>query len=55
MWTGSFILVVLVHAVRDIEITYLDYCVKAEELGDEQRALHEIEHLNHWRRRAEKT
>lgn len=43
LWTGSLILVIAVHAVRDIEIAYLEYLVKVDELGDEDKALEEFE------------
>jgi membrane protease YdiL (CAAX protease family) len=42
-WTGSFILVMIIHALRDIEVTHLEYLAKVEELGDETRAAQEIE------------
>jgi len=42
-WTQSFILVIVIHALRDIEIAYLEYLVKVEELGDEAQAAHAIE------------
>ena len=42
-WTESFILVIVIHALRDIEIAYLEYLVKVEELGDEAQAAHAIE------------
>ncbi len=42
-WTGSFILVIVVHALRDIEITYLEYVIKREELGDSALAAREVE------------
>lgn len=42
-WTGSFILVVVIHALRDIEIAYLEYLIKIEELGDEEQAAKAIE------------
>lgn len=41
-WTGSLILVILVHALRDLEITYIEYIVKVHELGDAERASEEI-------------
>lgn len=41
--TSSLILVVAIHAVRDIEVSYLEYAAKADELGDEDRAAEEIE------------
>jgi membrane protease YdiL (CAAX protease family) len=53
-WTRSFVLVVVIHAIRDIEVTYLDFCEKYEECGDEEEALRETELANQWRRRPEK-
>ncbi|MBN2309179.1 MAG: CPBP family intramembrane metalloprotease [Candidatus Hydrogenedentes bacterium] len=41
--TGSFILVTVIHAIRNIEIAYLEYLAKVEELGDEERAAEETE------------
>ncbi|MCL4694477.1 MAG: CPBP family intramembrane metalloprotease, partial [Candidatus Hydrogenedentes bacterium] len=41
--TGSFILVMVIHALRDIEIAYLEYLIKIEELGDEEQAAKAIE------------
>ncbi|MDZ4859358.1 MAG: CPBP family intramembrane glutamic endopeptidase [Candidatus Hydrogenedentes bacterium] len=41
--TGSFILVMIIHALRDIEIAYLEYLGKVEELGDETQAARAIE------------
>lgn len=42
-WTSSFILVMVIHALRDIEIAYLEYLIKVEELGDEEEAARAIE------------
>ncbi|MBX7257297.1 MAG: CPBP family intramembrane metalloprotease [Candidatus Hydrogenedentes bacterium] len=42
-WTNSFILVMVIHAMRDIEIAYLEYLIKVEELGDEKAAADAIE------------
>ena len=42
-WTGSLILVIIIHALRDVELTYLEYLAKVEELGDEELAAQEIE------------
>lgn len=42
-YTQSFILVIVVHALRDIEISYLDYLVKYAELGDKYLATRAIE------------
>jgi len=36
--TSSLILVILVHALRDIEIAYLEFCAKVAEYGDRERA-----------------
>ena len=41
--TSSFILVVVIHAMRDIEITFLEYLIKLDELGDEEEAARVIE------------
>lgn len=41
--TASVILVVVIHAVRNIEVAYLEFLIRAEELGDEEQALAEIE------------
>jgi membrane protease YdiL (CAAX protease family) len=41
--TGSLILVIVIHALRDIEITYLEYLVHLEETGDEEQAAREVE------------
>lgn len=42
-FTQSFILVIVIHALRDIEIAYLEYLGKIEELGDEAQAAQAIE------------
>ena len=42
-WTQSVILVVVIHALRNLEIAYLEYQIKAAELGDPERALQMIE------------
>ena len=42
--TGSLIFVIAIHAIRNIEIAYLEFLGKLEELGDEGEALREIEH-----------
>jgi membrane protease YdiL (CAAX protease family) len=39
----SLIFVIAVHAIRNIEIAYLEFLGKLEELGDEEAALREIE------------
>ena len=41
--TSSLALVIIIHAIRDIEIAYLEYCVKWGEWGDRQRAVDFIE------------
>lgn len=41
--TGSLILVILIHAVRNFDIIYLDFLLKKEELGDEAQAQTVIE------------
>ncbi|MCP4639534.1 MAG: hypothetical protein GY851_03840 [bacterium] len=41
--TGSFILVTVIHAIRNIEIAYLEYVAKVDELGDEELAARELE------------
>ncbi len=43
-WTSSFILVIVIHALRDIEITFLEYQIRSEEIGNEERAARELEH-----------
>jgi membrane protease YdiL (CAAX protease family) len=42
-WTGSFVLVLVIHAVRNVESTYIDYLMKVEELGDEAQAAEAID------------
>jgi len=42
-WTNSLSLVVVVHALRNLESLYLEYLMKTEELGDAQRALNALE------------
>jgi len=42
-WTHSLILVVMVHAVRNLESVYLEYLQKLDELGDAQEALRALE------------
>jgi membrane protease YdiL (CAAX protease family) len=42
-WTGSLIFVIVIHAVRDIEISFLEYVIKLEELGDHDLATQHIE------------
>lgn len=41
-WTHSLILVIVIHAVRDIEIAYLEFLVKVEEIGDSELAAREV-------------
>lgn len=41
--TGSLILVIIIHALRDIEIAYIEYVIRVHELGDEAQAAKEIE------------
>ncbi|MBI5095770.1 MAG: CPBP family intramembrane metalloprotease [Candidatus Hydrogenedentes bacterium] len=53
-YTGSLILVIVVHAVRDLEIAYLEYLIKVEELGDPQQAARVMEQA-YWSRRPENT
>lgn len=43
--TGSFILVVVIHAVRNLEIVYLEYQLHAEELGSAQSAQDKIDEM----------
>jgi len=42
-FTQSLMLVIVVHAVRDIEVAYLEYLLKMDELGDSEKALDAIE------------
>jgi len=42
-WTSSFVLVVVIHALRDIEITFLEYQIRSEEIGDRETAAREVE------------
>lgn len=37
-YTFSLVLVIAIHALRNIETTYLEYLIKVEELGDRERA-----------------
>ena len=41
--TGSLIFVIIVHALRDIEIAYLEYIIRVHELGNEALAADEVE------------
>lgn len=43
--TGSLILVIIVHTMRDVEICHLEYIVKVHEYGDESKAAQEIERM----------
>ncbi len=43
--SGSFILVIVIHALRDIEIAYLEFLIKVGELGDRELAEREIEEI----------
>lgn len=47
-WTGSLILVVLVHTVRNLESVFLEYLAKVEELGGEDQAQEAIEKAYNW-------
>ena len=42
-FTGSLIAVIIIHALRDIEIAYLEYVIRVHELGDEALAAEEVE------------
>jgi membrane protease YdiL (CAAX protease family) len=42
-WTESLILVILIHVVRDFEITFLEFVIKVHEYGDEERASREMQ------------
>lgn len=42
-WTHSLVLVVVIHTLRNLEIVYLEYLVKLDELGDEVSAMKYIE------------
>ena len=44
-WTGSLILVIVIHAVRNIEIAFLEYLVRLDETGSEEIAARESEFL----------
>ncbi len=43
--SGSFILILVIHALRDIEIAYLEFLIKVGELGDRELAEREIEQI----------
>ena len=53
-WTGSFVLVVVIHCLRNIEIVYIEYLEKVCELDDESAALQSIEHA-YWRGASQST
>lgn len=42
-WTGSIILVIVIHVLRNLEIVYLEYLLKRDELGDDALALQAME------------
>ncbi|MEK7794702.1 MAG: CPBP family intramembrane glutamic endopeptidase [Candidatus Hydrogenedentota bacterium] len=42
-WTNSLAFVILIHALRDIEICFLEFLVKRDEYGDAAKADAEIE------------
>ena len=42
-WTGSFVFIVGIHTVRNLESVYLEYLAELDETGDEARALEAIE------------
>jgi len=44
-WTGSLILVIVIHAVRNIEIAFLEYLVRLDETESEEIAQRECEFL----------
>ncbi|MDP7639676.1 MAG: CPBP family intramembrane metalloprotease [Candidatus Hydrogenedentes bacterium] len=44
-WTGSLIMVIIIHAVRDIEIAYLEFAINVHEFGDEEKAAAEVERV----------
>ena len=44
-WTGSLILVIIIHAARNIEISYLEHVIKIHELGSEEEADRELEKI----------
>ena len=44
-WTGSLILVIVIHAVRNIEIAFLEYLIRLEETESEDAAARESEFL----------
>lgn len=44
-WTGSLILVIVVHALRNIEIAFLEHVITIEETGSEAEAQRKHEYL----------
>jgi len=42
-FTGSLILVIVIHAVRNIEIAFLEYLIRIEESGGEEQAARETD------------
>jgi membrane protease YdiL (CAAX protease family) len=44
-WTGSLILVIVIHAVRNIEIAFLEHLMRVAEHGSEAQAARETEFL----------
>jgi membrane protease YdiL (CAAX protease family) len=44
-WTGSVILVIVIHAVRNMEIAFLEYLVRVDETESEEIAQRECEFL----------
>lgn len=44
-WTGSLILVIVIHAVRNIEIAFLEHVVRVDELGGEKENAREADFL----------
>lgn len=53
-FTGSFILIVVVHWLRNLEIVYIEYLEKVCQLDDEDAALKSIEHA-YWQGVSEPT
>lgn len=43
-WTSSFVLVIVIHALRDVEITFLEYQIRSEEVGSSELAARQVEH-----------
>jgi len=44
-YTGSLLFVIVIHAVRDIEIAYLEFDQRLEECGDREEAIEAIENV----------